>query len=186
MDVLEQRLNALEGGVAALAVSSGAAAVSMSSSSASAGDNLVSAPQLYGATYTLFAHVLPRTGIEVRFAVDDQPESLAARSIAVRRLCSASRSVIPPATLSTSAVAGVAHSHGVPVIVDNTVATPILLKPFEHGADVVVHSLTKFVGGHGTTLGGLSSTGGFPVGEHPERFRCLLDRTGLPRSPLHP
>jgi O-acetylhomoserine (thiol)-lyase len=178
VDVLEQRLTALEGGVAALAVSSGSAAVSMSVLNLlTAGDNLVSVPQLYGATYTYFAHVLPRLGIEVRFSADDQPESIAAR-IDDRTKAVFCETVGNPAgnVIDLAAVAEVAHSRGVPVIADNTVATPFLLKPFQHGADVVIHSLTKFVGGHGTTLGGIIIDGGtFPWSDHPERFRIMFE-----------
>ena len=178
VDVLEQRLNALEGGAAAMAVSSGAAAVSMSVLNLlGAGDNLVSVPQLYGATYTYFAHVLPRTGIEVRFAADDQAESIASL-IDSRTKAVFCETVGNPAgnVIDLEAVAGVAHERGVPVIADNTVATPLLLKPIEHGADVVIHSLTKFIGGHGTTLGGMIiDAGTFPWSEHPERFGCLID-----------
>ena len=139
VDVLEQRLTALEGGVAAMAVSSGAAAVSMSLLNLlSAGDNFVSVPQLYGATYTYFAHVLPRLGIEARFAADDRPDSIAAR-IDERTKAVFCETVGNPAgnVIDLAAVAEVAHARGVPVIADNTVATPLLLKPFRHGADVV-------------------------------------------------
>jgi O-acetylhomoserine (thiol)-lyase len=178
VNVLEQRLTALEGGAAAMAVSSGAAAVSMSLLNLlSAGDNFVSVPQLYGATYTYFAHVLPRIGIEARFAADDRPESIAAR-IDERTKAVFCETIGNPAgnVIDLAAVAEVAHARGVPVIADNTVATPLLLKPFRHGADVVVHSLTKFVGGHGTTLGGIIVDGGtFPWADHPERFGCLIE-----------
>ena len=132
VDVLEQRLTALEGGVAAMAVSSGAAAVSMSLLNLlSAGDNFVSVPQLYGATYTYFAHVLPRLGIEVRFSADDHPDSIAAR-IDERTKAVFCETVGNPAgnVIDLAAVAEVAHARGVPVIADNTVATPLLLKPF--------------------------------------------------------
>jgi O-acetylhomoserine (thiol)-lyase len=172
-DVLERRLTELEGGTGALAVSSGAAAVTYSILNlVGLGDNIVSAPQLYGATYTWFATVLPRQGVEVRFAADDRAESIEplidGRTKAV--FC---ESVGNPAgnIVDLVAVAEAAHRHGVPLVVDNTVPTPLLLKPFEHGADVVVHSLTKFVGGHGTTLGGAIIDGGrFPWSEHAERF----------------
>jgi O-acetylhomoserine (thiol)-lyase len=178
VDVLEQRLTALEGGVAAMAVSSGAAAVSMSLLNLlGAGDNFVSVPQLYGATYTYFAHVLARVGIEVRFSADDHPDSIAAR-IDERTKAVYCETVGNPAgnVIDLAAVAEVAHARGVPVIADNTVATPLLLKPFHYGADVVIHSLTKFVGGHGTTLGGIIIDGGtFPWADHPERFGCLIE-----------
>ena len=178
VDVLEQRLNALEGGAGAMAVSSGAAAVSMSLLNLlQAGDSLVSVPQLYGATYTYFAHVLPRLGIDVRFAADDRPESIAA-VIDERTKAVFCETVGNPAgnVIDLAAVAAVAHDRGVPVIADNTVATPFLLKPIEHGADVVIHSLTKFIGGHGTTLGGIIIDGGrFAWTEHPDRFAILVD-----------
>src|ERR1700733_9187383 len=178
VDVLEQRLTALEGGVASVAVSSGATAVSMSLLNLlEAGDNFVSVPQLYGATYTYFAHVLPRLGIEARFSADDQPQSIADR-IDERTKAVFCETVGNPAgnVIDLAAVAEVAHARGVPIIVDNTVATPLLLKPFRHGADVVIHSLTKFVGGHGTTLGGIIIDGGtFPWADHPDRFRLMVE-----------
>jgi O-acetylhomoserine (thiol)-lyase len=172
-DVLEKRMAALEGGTAALVVASGMAAVSYSILTvALAGSNFVVAPQLYGATFTYFAHVLPTLGIEARFAPDDQADSIAA--LIDDRTCAVFCETIGnPAgnIVDLEAVAAVAHKAGVPLIVDNTVATPLMLKPIEHGADVVVHSLTKFVGGHGTTLGGAIIDGGtFPWGEHPDRF----------------
>ena len=173
VDVLEKRMTALEGGAAGLALASGTAAVRYAVRNVTAtGANVVCAPQLYGATYTLFAHILPEEGVEVRFAVDDKPQSLEAR-IDNRTAAVFCESIGNPAgnIVDLPAVCDMAHSQGVPVIVDNTVATPVLLKPFEHGADVVVHSLTKFVGGHGTTLGGLIVDGGsFPWGDEPERF----------------
>jgi O-acetylhomoserine (thiol)-lyase len=176
VDVLEQRLMALEGGTAAMAASSGAAAVSMSVLNLlGAGDNLVSAPQLYGATYTYFAHVLPTLGIEVRFPADDQADSIEAL-IDERTKAVFCETIGNPAgnVIDLARVAEVAHRHGVPLIVDNTVATPLLLKPIRHGADVVIHSLTKFIGGHGTTMGGMIIDGGtFPWSEHPERFAML-------------
>ena len=139
---------------------------------ATAGSNFVVAPQLYGATYTYFAHVLSTLGIEARFAADDQAESIG-RLIDDRTCCVFVESIGNPAgnIVDLEAVADVAHRAGVPLIVDNTVATPLLLKPLQHGADVVVHSLTKFIGGHGTTLGGAIVDGGsFPWTEHAERF----------------
>jgi len=149
-DVLEKRLAELEGGTAALAVASGMAAVSYAVLTvASAGSNFVVAPQLYGATYTYFAHVLPTLGIEARFAVDDRAESIDSL-IDEKTCCVFVESIGNPAgnIVDLRAVADVAHRAGVPLIVDNTVATPMLLKPLHHGADVVVHSLTKFIGGH--------------------------------------
>ena len=178
VDVLERRMTALEGGTAAVAVSSGSAAVTMSVLNlVSAGDNFVSVPTLYGATYTYFAHVLPRLGVEVRFAANDHPDSIAAR-IDDRTKAVFCETVGNPAgnVIDLAAVAEVAHARGVPIIADNTVATPFLLKPFEHGADVVIHSLTKFVGGHGTTLGGIIIDGGtFPWSDHPDRFGIMIE-----------
>lgn len=172
-EVLEQRIAALEGGTAALVVSSGMAAVSYAVLTvATAGSSVVVAPQLYGATFTYFAHVLPTLGIEVRFAADDRAGSIAA--LIDHTTCAVfCESIGNPAgnVVDLEAVAGVAHRAGVPLIVDNTVATPLLLKPIDHGADVVVHSLTKFIGGHGTTLGGaIVDAGSFPWTEHAERF----------------
>jgi O-acetylhomoserine (thiol)-lyase len=172
-DVLERRLAALEGGTGAVVLSSGAAAVNYSILNlATVNDNIVTAPQLYGSTYTLFAHVLPRQGIQVRFADDDRPECIEPLIDANTKAIFC-ESVGNPAlnVVDLEAVSDVAHSHGVPLIVDNTIATPMYLKPIEHGADVVVHSLTKFVGGHGTTLGGAIIDGGrFPWAAHPDRF----------------
>ncbi len=178
VDVLEKRIAALEGGAAAMAVSSGATAVSASVLNlVSAGDNFVSVPTLYGATYTYFAHVLPRLGVEVRFSADDHPDSIAAR-IDERTKAVFCETVGNPAgnVIDLAAVAEVAHARGVPVIADNTVATPFLIKPFRHGADVVIHSLTKFIGGHGTTLGGIIIDGGtFPWADHPDRFSIMIE-----------
>ena len=173
VDVLEKRMSGLEGGVGALALASGTAAVRYAVRNlTTSGANVVTAPQLYGATYTLFAHILPEEGVEVRFAPDDRYESMEPliddSTAAV--FC---ESIGNPAgnIVDVPAVAAMAHAHGVPLIVDNTVASPMLMKPIELGADVVVHSLTKFVGGHGTTLGGLIVDGGsFDWGAHPRRF----------------
>jgi O-acetylhomoserine (thiol)-lyase len=172
-EVLEKRIAALEDGTAALVVASGMAAVSYSILTvARAGSNVVVAPQLYGATFTYFAHVLPSLGIEGRFAVDDEADSI--KSLIDERTSAVFLETIGnPAgnVVDLEAVAAVAHAAGVPLIADNTVATPMMLKPFHHGADVVVHSLTKFVGGHGTTLGGAIVDGGtFPWAEHADRF----------------
>jgi O-acetylhomoserine (thiol)-lyase len=172
-EVLEKRIAALEDGTAALVVASGMAAVSYSILTvARAGSNVVVAPQLYGATFTYFAHVLPSLGIEGRFAVDDEADSI--ESLIDERTSAVFLETIGnPAgnVVDLEAVAEVAHAAGVPLIADNTVATPLMLKPIHHGADVVVHSLTKFVGGHGTTLGGAIVDGGtFPWAEHAERF----------------
>lgn len=173
VDVLERRLAELEGGSAALAVGSGMAAVSYAVLNlAVPGCNLVIAPQLYGATYTYFAHILPSYGIETRIASDDNAESLGA--LIDDRTCGVfCESIGNPAgnVVDLEAVVAVAHAAGVPLVVDNTVATPLMLKPIDHGADVVVHSLTKFIGGHGTTLGGvIIDAGRFKWSEHAERF----------------
>ncbi|EMQ2875079.1 O-acetylhomoserine aminocarboxypropyltransferase/cysteine synthase [Vibrio navarrensis] len=172
-DVLEKRMAALEGGIAGLVVSAGSAAIHYAILTlAQAGDNIVSTPQLYGGTYTLFAHMLPNMGIEVRFAKDDQPESLAAL-IDDKTKAVYCESIGNPAgnIIDLEKVAQLAHAQGVPVIVDNTVATPAICKPIEFGADIVVHSLTKYVGGHGTTLGGIIiDSGKFPWAQHKDRF----------------
>lgn len=172
-DVLEKRVSALEGGIAGLAVSSGSSAIHYAILTlAQMGDNIVSTPQLYGGTYTLFAHMLPNMGIEVRFAKDDKPESLAeliddkTKAVYCESIGNPAGNIIDLAKLSE-----LAHAQGVPVIVDNTVATPAVCKPIEFGADIVVHSLTKYIGGHGTTLGGMIvDSGKFPWADHKERF----------------
>ncbi len=172
-DVLEKRMAALEGGIAGLVVSAGSAAINYAILTlAQAGDNIVSTPQLYGGTYTLFAHMLPNQGIQVKFAKDDKPESLA-ELIDENTKAVYCESIGNPAgnIIDLERVAELAHAQGVPVIVDNTVATPVLCKPIEFGADIVVHSLTKYVGGHGTTLGGvIVDSGKFPWAQHKERF----------------
>jgi len=172
-DVLEQRMAAMEGGLAALAVSSGMAAINYAILTiAKAGDNIVSTPQLYGGTYTLFAHMLPSQGIEVRFAEDDSAE-------AIEKLIDDKTKAVYCETIGNPAgniidlkpVCAAAHKHGVAVIVDNTVATPALCNPIEFGADIVVHSLTKYVGGHGTSIGGvIVDSGKFPWAEHKARY----------------
>ena len=171
--VLERRVAALEGGVDALCVSSGQAAVHYATVNVTElGSNIVSVPQLYGTTHTLFAHLLPNQGVTVRFAASERPAAIAAL-IDDRTRAVFCESVGNPAgnVCDIEALAGVAHAHGVPLIVDNTVATPILLRPIDYGADVVVHSLTKFMGGHGTTLGGaIVDSGRFPWKEHAHRF----------------
>src|SRR5256714_1723381 len=171
--VLERRIAALEGGLEALCVSTGQAAVNYAVLNLTGlGSNIVSAPQLYGTTFTLFAHVLPSQGITVRFAESDQPEAIAALIDEGTRAVFCESVGNPAGNIcDIEALARVAHRHGVPLIVDNTVATPILLRPIEYGADVVVHSLTKFMGGHGTTLGGaIVDSGRFPWKEHARRF----------------
>ena len=171
--VLERRVAALEGGLDALCVASGQAAVNYAVLNLTAlGTNIVSVPQLYGTTYTLFAHLLPGQGITVRFAESDHPDAI--EELIDDKTCAVfCESVGNPAgnICDIEELARVAHKHGVPLIVDNTVATPILLRPIEYGADIVVHSLTKFLGGHGTTLGGaVVDSGNFPWKEHPARF----------------
>ncbi|TOH44455.1 O-acetylhomoserine aminocarboxypropyltransferase [Vibrio parahaemolyticus] len=172
-DVLEKRMAALEGGIAGLVVSAGSAAINYAILTlAQAGDNIVSTPQLYGGTYTLFAHMLPNQGIQVKFAKDDKPESLS-ELIDENTKAVYCESIGNPAgnIIDLERVAELAHAQGVPVIVDNTVATPVLCKPIEFGADIVVHSLTKYVGGHGTTLGGvIVDSGKFPWAQHKGRF----------------
>ncbi len=174
--VLEKRVAALEGGVDALSVSSGMAAVEYSVINiAELGNNIVSLPQLYGATYTLFAHVLRKRGIDVRFAESEEPAAVE-KLIDEDTRAVYCESVGNPAgnVADLEALARVAHRHGVPLIVDNTVATPILLRPIEYGADVVVHSMTKFMGGHGTTIGGMIvDSGRFPWRNYPDRFYML-------------
>jgi O-acetylhomoserine (thiol)-lyase len=175
-DVLEQRVAALEGGIAGLALSAGSTAVTYSVLNiAQQGNNIVSVPLLYGGTYTLFRHMLPGLGIEVRFAKDDAAESLAAL-IDDKTAAVYCESIGNPAgnIPDLQAIGDMARAHGVPVIVDNTVPTPILIKPIEYGCDIVVHSLTKYMGGHGTTLGGLIvDSGQFPWDEHADRFPML-------------
>ena len=172
-DVLEKRLAALEGGIAGLVVSAGSAAIHYAILTlAQAGDNIVSTPQLYGGTYTLFAHMLPSLGIEVRFAADDSPAAIA-KLIDGNTKAVYAESIGNPAgnIVDISGLADVAHAQGVPLIIDNTVATPILCKPISFGADIVVHSITKYVGGHGNSLGGvIVDSGKFPWAEHKERF----------------
>ena len=171
--VLERRVAALEGGVDALCVSTGQAALNYAMLNLAAmGRNIVSVPQLYGTTYTLFAHVLPSQGITVRFAASDRADAI--EPLLDDDTCAIfCESVGNPAgnICDIEALAAVAGRHGIPLVVDNTVATPILLRPIEYGADIVVHSLTKFMGGHGTTLGGaIVDSGRFPWRAHARRF----------------
>jgi O-acetylhomoserine (thiol)-lyase len=172
-DVLDRRVAALEGGVAALSVSSGQAALHYAVLNLTRlGSNIVSVPQLYGTTHTLFAHLLPSLGVTVRFAKSDHPADVA-ELIDDDTGAVFCESVGNPAgnICDIEAMAEAAHARGVPLIVDNTVATPILLRPIEYGADIIVHSLTKFMGGHGTTLGGaIVDSGKFPWDRHAGRF----------------
>ena len=172
-EVLERRVAALERGVEALCVSSGQAAVNYAALNvAEPGRNIVSIPQLYGTTHTLFAYILPSQGVTVRFAESDRAADIE-RLIDENTRAVFCESVGNPAgnICDIEMLARVAHKHGVPLIVDNTVATPILLRPIEYGADIVVHSLTKFLGGHGTTLGGaIVDSGRFPWKEQADRF----------------
>src|ERR1700743_3244115 len=171
--VLEKRVAELEGGVGALAVAPGQAALHFSFVNvADHGGNIVSVPQLYGTTHTLLGHILPRQGITGRFDESDPPD-------AIERLIDENTRAVFAETIGNpagnicdiEALARAAHRHGVPLVVDNTVATPILLKPFDYGADIAIHSLTKFLGGHGTTLGGMIvDSGRFPWKEQARRF----------------
>jgi O-acetylhomoserine (thiol)-lyase len=169
-DVVEQRVTQLEGGVGALALASGMAAITAAVQTlARAGDNIVSVSQLYGGTYNFFAHSLPNQGIEARMASGDDIDALEAL-IDDNTKALFCESIGNPAgnIVDIQALSEMAHRHGVPVIVDNTVATPILCRPFEHGADIVIHSLTKYIGGHGTSVGGIIvDSGNFPWKDHP-------------------
>ncbi|HRP24447.1 MAG TPA: bifunctional O-acetylhomoserine aminocarboxypropyltransferase/cysteine synthase [Thauera sp.] len=174
--VLEQRVAELEGGIGALAVASGMSAITYAIQTiAEAGDNIVSASTLYGGTYNLFAHTLPQFGIEVRFADYRDPDSFAAL-IDARTKAIFCESVGNPLGNVTDIgrLAEIAHKAGVPLIVDNTVPSPYLCRPFEHGADIVVHALTKYLGGHGNSIGGvIVDSGKFPWAEHKARFKRL-------------
>ncbi|WP_288022156.1 aminotransferase class I/II-fold pyridoxal phosphate-dependent enzyme, partial [Thauera sp.] len=174
--VLEQRVAELEGGIGALAVASGMSAITYAIQTiAEAGDNIVSASTLYGGTYNLFAHTLPQFGIQVRFADYRDPESFAAlideRTKAI--FCESVGNPLGNVT-DIGRLAEIAHKAGVPLIVDNTVPSPYLCRPFEHGADIVVHALTKYLGGHGNSIGGIIvDSGKFPWAEHKARFKRL-------------
>jgi O-acetylhomoserine (thiol)-lyase len=175
-DVLEKRLAELEGGVGALGLASGSAAVTYAVMTiAEAGDNIVTSSALYGGTYNLFAHTLPQFGIEVRFADYRKPgdfeKLIDARTKAV--FCESIGNPLGNVT-DFGALAEIAHRHGVPLIVDNTVPTPYLCRPFDFGADIVVHSLTKYLGGHGNSIGGaIVDSGKFPWAQHKAKFRRL-------------
>lgn len=174
--VLEQRVAALEGGIAALAMASGMAAITATIQTlASVGDNIVSINKLYGGTYNLFAHTLPKQGIDVRFASHDDFAAIESlidentKAVFCESIGNPSGNVADLEKLSE-----IAHRHGVPLVVDHTVGTPALCRPFEHGADIVVHSLTKYIGGHGTSIGGIIvDSGKFPWGENATRFNQL-------------
>ena len=174
--VLEARVAALEGGIGALAVASGMSAIAYAIQTiAEAGDNIVSASTLYGGTYNLFAHTFPQMGIQVRFADSRDPNAFT-KLIDDRTKAIYCETIGNPLGNVTdiAALANIAHAHGVPLIVDNTVASPYLCRPFEHGADIVVHSLTKYLGGHGTTIGGaIVDSGKFPWADHKDRFKRL-------------
>jgi O-acetylhomoserine (thiol)-lyase len=174
--VLEQRVAALEGGVGCLCVSSGQAALHYALANlAEPGGNIVSVPQLYGTTHTLFTYLLPTMGVTAKFAASEDPAGIDPL-IDERTKAVFCESVGNPAgnICDVEALARVAHRHGVPLIVDNTVATPVLLRPIEYGADIVLHSLTKYMGGHGTSLGGaIVDSGNFPWQSHPEKYRMF-------------
>ncbi len=173
---LEQRLTALEGGIGALALASGMAAISYAIQTITeAGDNIASVSTLYGGTYNLFAHTLPKQGIEVRFFDYQQPEQLRSLIDEKTKLVFVESIVNPLGNIiDLEAIAQIAHEYGVPVVVDNTVATPVLQKSFEFGADIIVHSLTKYIGGHGNSIGGvIIDSGKFPWVKYPERFKVL-------------
>ncbi len=172
-DVLEQRVAALEGGIAALALASGSAAITYTVMNlARAGDNIISTKKLYGGTYNLFAHTLPQFGIQTRFVDHDDLNALRAAIDGKTKMVFCETIGNPGGHVPDLAgMAAIAHAAGVPLVVDSTVATPALCRPIEHGADVVIHSLTKYMGGHGTSLGGIIvDSGKFPWAEHADRF----------------
>ena len=174
--VLEERVAALEGGIAGLALASGQAAITYAVLTiAEAGDNIVSSSALYGGTYNLFAHTLPQYGIQSRFADYRDPASFEPLIDARTKAVFVESLGNPQGNITDiAAIAAIAHRHGVPLIVDNTVPSPYLCRPFEHGADIVVHSLTKYLGGHGTSIGGMIvDSGKFPWAQHKERFKRL-------------
>jgi len=177
-DVLDRRVAALEGGVQAMCVATGQAALHYAILNVThAGTNIVSVPQLYGTTHTLFSHLLPSFGITTRFAASDHPADIESLIDEHTRAVFCESVGNPAGNISDiESLAETAHGAGVPLIVDNTVATPILLRPIDYGADIVVHSLTKFMGGHGTTLGGaIVDSGRFPWARHAERFRMFTE-----------
>lgn len=175
-DILEKRVAAMEGGVAALAMASGLAAVTAAIQTiTTAGDNIITSSTLYGGTYNLFAHTLPQYGIEVRFADYRTPEVFESLIDANTKAIYCESVGNPLGNITDfEQLADIAHRHGIPLIVDNTVPSPYLCRPFEHGADIVVHSLTKYMGGHGTSLGGIIvDSGKFAWSEHKDKFRRL-------------
>lgn len=178
VDILEKRAAELEGGIAGLCVSAGSAAINYAILNiAESGNNIVTVPLLYGGTYTLFRHMLPKLGVEVRFARDDSVESMQ-RLIDDKTTAVFCESIGNPAgnIVDIEAWAAAAHERGVPLIVDNTVATPALIKPIQWGADIVVNSLTKYMAGHGNSLGGVIVDGGnFAWAEHAEKFHMLTE-----------
>jgi O-acetylhomoserine (thiol)-lyase len=174
--VLEERVAALEGGIAALALASGQAAITYAIQTiAEAGDNIVSSSALYGGTYNLFAHTFPQFGIETRFADYKNPASFEPLIDAKTKAVYVESLGNPQGNITDiAAIAAIAHKHGVPLIVDNTVPSPYLWRPIEHGADIVVQSLTKYLGGHGNSIGGaIIDSGKFPWAEHKARFKRL-------------
>lgn len=175
-DVLEKRLAEMEGGIAALAVASGMAAITYAIQTiAATGDNIISTSELYGGTYNLFAHTLPHQGIEVRFANKDDAAEIESK-IDENTKAIFCESVGNPSggIADIEMLAEVAHRNQIPLIVDNTVPSPFLWRPFEHGADIVIHSVTKYIGGHGNSIGGVVvDSGKFPWGDYPERFPLL-------------
>ncbi len=175
--VLEARVAAMEGGMAALAVASGMSAITYTIQTlAEAGDNILSTGELYGGTYNLFAHTLPRQGLEVRFFNKDAADEDIARLIDKRTKMLYCETVGNPSggIADIERLAKLAHAHGIPLVVDNTVPSPALWRPIEQGADIVIHAATKYIGGHGTTLGGVIVDGGkFPWAQHAERFPLL-------------
>lgn len=178
VDILEKRAAELEGGIAGLCVSAGSAAINYAILNiAESGNNIVTVPLLYGGTYTLFKHMLPKLGVEVRFAKDDSVQSMQ-QLIDDKTTAVFCESIGNPAgnIVDIEAWAATAHEHGVPLIVDNTVATPALIKPIQWGADIVVNSLTKYMAGHGNSLGGVIVDGGnFAWAEHAEKFHMLTE-----------
>jgi O-acetylhomoserine (thiol)-lyase len=176
VDVLEQRCAELEGGIAGLCLSAGSAAINYAILTlAEKGNNIVTVPLLYGGTYTLFKHMLPKLGIEVRFSNDDSVASMEGL-INENTTAIFCESIGNPAgnVVDIEALANMAHAHGVPLVVDNTVATSALIKPIEWGADIIANSLTKYMAGHGNSLGGvIVDSGEFPWADYPEKFHML-------------